>query len=74
MQYCTQCVYPTISAAPLTFDEKGVCSGCRVHEQRKEIDWVERGIWLGELLDQRRHRGARADRIHADAIADQVER
>ena len=54
MRYCTKCVYPSISAAPLTFDERGVCSGCRVAEQRRKIDWAERGRRLGELLEQYR--------------------
>jgi N-acetyl sugar amidotransferase len=61
MQYCTRCVYPAISAAPLTFDERGVCSGCRVAEQRKQIDWKERGRWLGDLLEEYRGRGKRYD-------------
>ena len=42
MQYCTRCVYPSVSASPLTFDEKGVCSGCRVAEQKENINWDER--------------------------------
>jgi len=42
MRYCTRCVYPSVSASPLTFDEKGVCSGCRVAEQKENINWDER--------------------------------
>jgi N-acetyl sugar amidotransferase len=54
LRYCTKCVYPGISAAPLTFDERGVCSGCRVAEQRKTIDWKARWKMLGDLLEQYR--------------------
>ncbi|HEY9619565.1 MAG TPA: N-acetyl sugar amidotransferase [Crinalium sp.] len=54
VQYCTRCVYPAISASPLTFDEHGVCSGCRVHEQKKTIDWEQRWQWLKELADEYR--------------------
>jgi hypothetical protein len=43
VQYCTRCVYPAVAATPLTFDERGVCSGCRVAEQKGHIDWDRRG-------------------------------
>ena len=36
------CVYPSSSAVPLKFDAAGLCSGCRVHEQKKKIDWDKR--------------------------------
>lgn len=61
MQYCTRCVYPSAAAAPLTFDENGVCSGCRVAEQRKTINWDERWQWLVELVEQYRAKGAGYD-------------
>jgi N-acetyl sugar amidotransferase len=46
MQYCVKCVYPGVSATPLTFDDDGVCSGCRVSSKVVEIDWDQR---LGQL-------------------------
>ncbi len=51
MQYCTRCVYPAVAATPLTFDDKGVCSGCRVHAQKGEIDWEERWEMLVDLVE-----------------------
>ena len=42
IQYCRRCVYPGVAATPLTFDEKGICSGCRTHEEQKNIDWKRR--------------------------------
>ncbi len=54
MQYCTRCVYPSIAASPLTFDEEGVCSGCRVAKQKKQIDWEARGRLFKELLEEYR--------------------
>jgi N-acetyl sugar amidotransferase len=47
-------VYPSSAATPLTFDEAGVCSGCRVALQRKAIDWDTRGRWLVDLVDEYR--------------------
>ncbi|HYR28042.1 MAG TPA: N-acetyl sugar amidotransferase [Thermoanaerobaculia bacterium] len=46
MRYCTNCVYPSAAPTALTFDENGLCSGCRVAEQKKGIDWNERWEWL----------------------------
>ena len=52
MQYCTKCVYPSAAATPLTFDENGVCSGCRVAAQKDEINWDLRWQALVELLEE----------------------
>jgi N-acetyl sugar amidotransferase len=54
MRYCTSCVYPSASAAPLTFDENGVCSGCRVARQKERIDWEERGEELRGIFEEYR--------------------
>lgn len=54
MRWCTKCVYPSSSAAPLTFDENGVCSGCRVAEQTKTINWAERAERLKKIAEQYR--------------------
>ena len=54
VRYCTQCVYPSATASALTFDENGVCSGCRVSNQKVNIDWGERRQMLKELTDEYR--------------------
>lgn len=48
LRWCTHCVYPASSALPMAFDRNGVCSGCRVHRLRSQLDWDAR---LQELLD-----------------------
>ena len=54
MKWCKKCVYPESSAVKLYFDEDGVCSGCRVSEQKIEIDWDERFKMLKEITDEYR--------------------
>lgn len=54
MQYCTKCVYPAASAAPLCFGEDGVCSGCRVSGQKDRIDWEQRINELREIFEEYR--------------------
>ncbi|MFH1843934.1 MAG: N-acetyl sugar amidotransferase [bacterium] len=55
MQYCTRCVYPAASAMPLAFDENGVCSGCRVDDQKENIDWQARRDMMRELVAKYRN-------------------
>lgn len=54
MQYCSKCVYAAVAATPVTFDERGVCTGCRVAEQKHRIDWQRRWKLFEELIDQYR--------------------
>ena len=50
MDYCKRCVYPANARPGIIFDEEGVCSGCRVIESRKDIDWKGREQMLVDLL------------------------
>jgi N-acetyl sugar amidotransferase len=54
VKYCSRCVYPAVAATPLTFDEHGVCSGCRVADQKGQIDWGARRQMLVQLADEYR--------------------
>lgn len=50
MNYCKRCLYPENHPLNIVFDEQGVCSGCRVHEEKDSFDWQERGQILKNLL------------------------
>jgi N-acetyl sugar amidotransferase len=54
VKYCTKCVYPSVAATPLTFDENGVCSGCRTGNNKGTIDWKQRFQWLRDIADEYR--------------------
>jgi len=54
MQVCTHCLYTSNHPLNLTFDEEGVCSGCRVHEEKDKLDWAERASKLAKILDSYR--------------------
>lgn len=51
MNYCKRCLYPENHPLNIVFDDQGVCSGCRVHEEKDSLDWTERGHRLGKLLE-----------------------
>jgi len=54
MRYCKRCVYPENHPLQITFDEKGVCSGCRVHEEKDELNWKIRRKKLEDILEKYR--------------------
>jgi N-acetyl sugar amidotransferase len=60
MQICARCLYTSRHPLHLTFDDEGVCSGCRVHEEKDTLDWPARGEALRRLLDSYRSRSQRS--------------
>ncbi|MBI3524680.1 MAG: N-acetyl sugar amidotransferase [Betaproteobacteria bacterium] len=50
MKYCKRCLYPENHPLHLTFDDEGVCSGCRIHEEKDRLDWRERLKQLKHLV------------------------
>ena len=39
MKYCKRCLFPANQPLNIVFDQAGVCSGCRVHEEKNTLDW-----------------------------------
>jgi len=56
MQFCSRCLYTDQHPLHLTFDKHGVCSGCRIHDEKDVLDWRERGERLRVILEQYRCR------------------
>ena len=48
---CSRCLYRTSHPFGLIIDSVGVCSGCRVHEEKDLLDWNERFISLKKITD-----------------------
>jgi len=55
MQVCTRCLYTSSHPLGLTFDNEGVCSGCRIHEEKDQLVWPERAERLGEIFQAYRN-------------------
>lgn len=47
---CKRCLYTTSHPLGLVLDDEGICSGCRVHEEKDSLDWSERWKRLVELV------------------------
>lgn len=56
MRYCARCLYPENHPLHLVFDDEGVCSGCRVHEEKDALDWAERFERLKTVVEEYRSR------------------
>ncbi|MBK26591.1 MAG: LPS biosynthesis protein [Halobacteriovorax sp.] len=52
MKYCKRCLYPENHPLNIVFDESGICSGCRVHEEKYTLDWDERLDRLKKIVNQ----------------------
>jgi N-acetyl sugar amidotransferase len=49
-QVCRRCLYTTDHPLGLVIDDEGICSGCRLHEEKDFLDWGERWSKLEKLI------------------------
>ena len=61
---CKRCLYTTDHPLGLVLDAEGICSGCRVHEEKDTLDWQERWSALENLVAPYRA----SDTRHYDCI------
>lgn len=59
VQTCKRCLYNTNHPLGLVLDAEGICSGCRVHEEKNTLDWSERWQRLEDLVKPYRSRDSR---------------
>lgn len=59
VQTCKRCLYTTNHPLGLVLDAEGICSGCRVHEEKDSLDWAERWQRLEQLVKPYRSRDSR---------------
>lgn len=58
--FCRRCLYGTSHPLGLIIDDEGICSGCRVHEEKDRLDWTQRWRRLETLVDPYRSRSGEA--------------
>ncbi len=56
LMHCRRCLYTTAHPLGLVLDGEGICSGCRVHEEKDRLDWAERWQRLESLVAPYRSR------------------
>lgn len=49
--FCRRCLYGSDHPLGITFDADGICSGCRIHEEKDRLDWKERWDRLEKVIN-----------------------
>lgn len=49
--FCNRCLYSNHHPLGITFDDQGICSGCRIHEEKDLLDWGYRFRLLEKIAD-----------------------
>ena len=49
---CKACLYSEDHALGIVINEDGICSGCKVHNEKYNIDWKERWIKLENIIKE----------------------
>jgi N-acetyl sugar amidotransferase len=59
MKVCRRCLYSNLHPLGIIIDDHGICSGCRVHEEKNRLDWPKRWKLLEKLVDKYRCRSGK---------------
>jgi N-acetyl sugar amidotransferase len=57
--FCRRCLYSIDHPLGLVLDEEGICSGCRIHEEKDRLDWNARWTQLESVVRPYRSRDGR---------------
>jgi N-acetyl sugar amidotransferase len=51
IHFCKRCLYTSAHPLGLTLDAEGICSGCRIHEEKDSLDWSLRWEKLRAIVE-----------------------
>jgi N-acetyl sugar amidotransferase len=63
VEQCKRCLYTTDHPLGLILDDDGICSGCRIHEEKDRLNWVDRWRDLEKLVEPYRSKVGNYDCI-----------
>ncbi len=52
--FCNRCLYSNYHPLGIILDDEGVCSGCRIHEEKDSLDWDYRLRLLEKIIEDYR--------------------
>lgn len=61
---CSRCLYWSDHPLGIVFDTDGVCSGCRTHQEKMDLDWD----WRFSLLEKRLSKALRRRKSDHDCV------
>lgn len=56
INFCRRCLYSSTHPLGLVLDAEGICSGCRIHEEKDTLNWNERWEELRRIVQPYRSR------------------
>lgn len=62
VRWCTNCLYPSLSATPMEYDAQGVCMGCQMANMKNDFpdaEWARRKAILVDIMESGRSRDGR---------------
>ncbi|OUU22492.1 MAG: LPS biosynthesis protein [Candidatus Endolissoclinum sp. TMED37] len=54
MKFCKRCLYSEAHPLGIVIDSEGICSGCRIHEEKDKLDWNYRWNKLKKIVSEYR--------------------
>jgi len=51
IKFCKRCLYSNKHPLGITFDDRGICSGCKIHEEKDNLDWKHRLQKISKIID-----------------------
>ena len=55
IQFCKKCVFPSIGVITSSITPDGECTGCKVSDEKKIIDWDKRFLQLKKLIRKQKN-------------------
>ena len=59
IKFCNRCVYSNNHPLGLIINDDGLCTGCKIHEEKDTLDWLERWDKLLKLVQEYRSIGGK---------------
>ena len=56
LKFCKRCLYSSDHPLGIVIDDDGICSGCKIHEEKDYLDWDERFKKLEKIVSNYRNK------------------
>jgi len=50
INFCKKCLYSSQHPLGIVIDEKGICSGCKIHDEKNTINWNKKWLELKKII------------------------
>ena len=50
IKFCKRCLYSSEHPLGITFNQEGICSGCTIHDEKDQLNWIDRFKRLKKII------------------------